>query len=649
MKLKGSSKKAGFGFRPDWLRWSSVGLEVRSLGLKARVFIALVGISSVASLVIGLVLYYFAQTRLTEAENNLLEQRSRTANTGAVAFIEVQRDPEDQTLPAPVTYAEELAQVVADPTGLGVVYVGPGGRPLAARDGFGDSVSPEQALRRLGVSSETIEIVQGSSGGEGRLVRGEEGYVALWPLTVGDGTPQGVMIYDAPQDELSRTLAFLRFGIVGAILTSVALGSLASYVMARQITRPLTNTRDAAIRIASGDYRTSVPVTSRDELGEVARAVNYMSEEIEHYVGEIQEQKRRLEAVLEATPEALIATGRGERVTMSNPAAEVLGVSEDSRGETLYDLGVHEEIIECVRRAALEGFAVRELEDDGKTYWAYAARMRSGNEGERAKEPKKESKEGPEIILAVRDITEYRSLERSKTAFVSDVSHELRTPLATIQSAVGLLERAGERLDPLEHRALELAEGELARIRDMVEELLTLAQMDSWRYSLRLDTASVDRIIENARRSVATKAERFGIELIAPETPDRDIQLICDAEKIYQVFLNLIDNAVKYSESGAQVQVSAHETASEVVVEIKDNGLGIPEEDLPHLFERFYRVDKNRSRATGGSGLGLSISKQIVDMHSGSISVESEPEHGSTFTVTFPKTPPTTSGGHATS
>lgn len=637
--MKGLSRKSGFGSCPLWLRWDSDRAEFRNLGLKARVFIALVGISSVASLVIGLVFYYFAQTRLTEAENTLLEQRSRTANSGAIAFLEGLRSPEDRTLPAPRTYSDELARVVADPTGLGVVYVGPGGRPLAARDGLGDSVSPEQALRRMGVSSETIDLVQGSSGGEGRLVQSEDGYVALWPLTVGDGTPQGVMIYDSPQDELSRTLAFLRFGIVGAILTSVSLGSLASYVMARQITRPLTETRDAAIRIASGDYKTSVPVTSRDELGEVAKAVNYMSEEIEHYVGEIQEQKRRLEAVLEATPEALIATGPDGRVTMSNPAAGVLGVSEGSQGQTLYDLGVNGEIMECARRATSEGFAVREFEDDGKTYWAYAARMQSdgkpGNGGE-----------GVEIIIAVRDITEHRSLERSKTAFVSDVSHELRTPLATIQSAVGLLERAGERLDPLEHRALQLAEGELVRIRDMVEELLTLAQMDSWRYSLKLDSASVGRIIGNAQRSVAAKAERFGIELTVPDAEERDIQVLCDAEKLYQVFLNLIDNAVKYSEPGAKVEVSASENASGVLVEIRDTGLGIPPEDLPHLFERFYRVDKNRSRATGGSGLGLAISKQIVEMHGGSIRVESEPGEGSTFTVELPKNA-TTSGGHA--
>jgi PAS domain S-box-containing protein len=604
------------------------------LGFKWRVFIALVGISSVASLIIGLVLYYFAQNRLIEAENNLLIQRSRTANAGAGAFLEGLRSPEDQTLPSPDSYAEELVRVVADPTGLGVVYVGPGGRPLAARDGFGESASPDQALDRLGLPEGAIEQAQESSSGDGRLVRGENSYVTVWPLSNSDGPPRGVMIYDAPQDELEQTLAYLRFGVLGAILTSVLLGSVASLLMTRQITRPLSDTRDAAIRIASGDYGTPVPVTSRDELGELARAVNYMAEEIEHYVGEIQEQKRRLEAVLEASPEALVATDNEERVTMSNPAAEkILGVSTSKQGWTLEEIGVNEEILECARKAAREGFGVKEVEISDKVYWAYAAKMVRPDDPEVERNG---SASDSGIILAVRDITEHRELERSKTAFLSDVSHELRTPLTTIQSAVSLLERAEERLDPLEHRALELAEGELARIRGMVEELLTLAQMDSWQYSLKLETTDLSRIIENAVDSVEAKAQRFGIEI---HLYDAAVQCTCDSQKLYQVFLNLLDNAVKYSETGARVDITVGKDKNDHIVRIKDTGMGIPEEDLPHLFERFYRVDKNRSRSTGGSGLGLAISKQIVEMHGGRISVASEVGVGTTFTVRLPKAP----------
>jgi signal transduction histidine kinase len=606
--------------------------------------VALVGVSSVTSLVIGLVLYYFAQDRLVYAENELLEQRSRTANAGAQDFLEGLRNPEDQTLPPPDTYAEQLVRSVAGPTGLEVIYVGPDGEPLAARGGMANPLAPEKAYGRLGLSEETLRRVAESRGGEGRLVRSESSnYVTVWPLAAADGTVRGVMIYDAPQEELNQTLAYLRYGILGAILTSVLLAGVASFLLTRRVTRPLSETRDAAIRVASGDYTTAVPVKSRDELGEVARAFNYMAEEIEHYVGEIQEQKSRLEAVLEASPEALVTTDPEGRVTMANPAAaRLLGIRGYHRGRTLQELGAPRGIVLCLREATANGVAVREIELEDKTYWAYAAQM---NREESDAAPNGRPGGDIGIILAIRDITEHRSLERAKTAFVSDVSHELRTPLTTIQSAVGLLERARERLDPLEHRALELADGELKRIRGMVEELLTLAQMDSWQYQLEVGPTDLGRIVQTAIESVKSKAERFGIEIRFDDADEH--RCVCDAQKLYQVFLNLLDNAIKYSEAGARVDITIEESVSSLTVEVRDTGVGIPEEELGQLFERFYRVDKDRSRTTGGSGLGLAISKQIVEMHGGDISVESEVGVGSTFKVRIPKTPLSRSASYA--
>jgi PAS domain S-box-containing protein len=576
-------------------------------------------------------------------ENTLLEQRSRTANAGAQDFLEGLRNPEDQTLPPADAYADELVQAVADPTGLEVLYVGPDGEPLAARDGFGDPQNPRKAYDSLGLGEETFEEVAGSSGGEGRLVKGEDSdYVAVWPLADPGGGARGVMVYDVPQDQLKGTLAYLRYGILGAILTSVLLAGAASFLLTRQVTRPLSETRDAAIRVASGDYATAVPVKSSDELGELARAFNYMAEEIEHYVGEIQEQKSRLEAVLEASPEALVTTDPGGRVTMVNPAAaRMLGIRPPDRGRTLQDLGAPQGILQCLREAAANGVAVREVEMEDKAYWAYAAQMHrdeaAGGNGARGVDAG--------IILAVRDITEHRSLERARSAFVSDVSHELRTPLATIQSAVGLLERARERLDPLEHRALELADGELRRIRGMVEELLTLAQLDAWQYQLEVGPTDLSRILQTALESVESKAARFGIQVNFDGAAEH--RCVCDAQKLYQVFLNLLDNAIKYSDPGDRVDVKIEEDFLSLTVEVKDTGVGIPPEDLSQLFERFYRVDKDRSRTTGGSGLGLAISRQIVEMHDGDISVESEVGVGSTFRVRLPKAPLTRSASHA--
>jgi signal transduction histidine kinase len=600
-----------------------------ALSFKARIFVALVGISSVTSLIIGLVLYYFAQDRLIHAENTLLKQRSQTANTGAQHFLEGLRDPEDKTLPPPPDYAEELVRAVADPTGLEVLYVGPDMEPLAARDGLGNPLDPRKAYG--GLDKAELEETASSPGGEGKLVWSEERsrYVAVWPLETYDGTMKGVLVYHVPRDELGDTLAYLRYGILGAILTSILLAGAGSLFLTRQVTRPLSETRDAAIRVASGDYAATVPVKSRDELGEVARTFNYMAEEIEHYVGEIQEQKSRLEAVLEASPEAVVATDSSERVTMVNAAAaRMLGIRASDRGRTLEEIGTPSAVLRCLREAAANGVAVREVELGEKAFWAYAAQMDRGQPGNA---PNGDAG----IILAVRDITEHRSLEKAKTAFVSDLSHELRTPLTTIQSAVDLLERSRDRLDPLEHRALELADQELKRIRGMVEELMILAQMDSWKYQLEVGPANMSTVVQTAIESVEAKAQRFGIKIYFDETGEH--RCICDVQKLYQVFLNLLDNAIKYSDSGARVDVEIEEDDSTLTVRIRDTGVGIPKEDLNQLFERFYRVDKDRSRATGGSGLGLAISRQIVEMHGGSISVESEVDVGSVFEVRLPK------------
>jgi PAS domain S-box-containing protein len=618
------------------------------LSFRARVFAALVGISATTSLVIGLAFYYFAENRLFEEESASLIQRSRTANAGAGVFLEGLRDPKDGTFPAPETYAEELVRSVADPTGLGVLYVGTNGKPLAARDSIGRPASPNEAYERLSLNEEVLEKAKKSSRGEGRLVSLESGtfggssprHIAIWPLSGTDGTVQGIVVYESPEDGLKKTLAFLRYGILGAIGMSVLLAGLGSLILARQISRPLSETRDAAIRVASGDY-SFVPVKSNDELGEMARAFNYMAEELQHYVGELKHQKSRLEAVLGASPEAIIATDTEERVTMANPAAaRMLGVEPASFGHRISELAVPTGILTCLREAFATGSAVREVEVGEKTYWAYAARMNTYDSDGHTKSSTNDDSVTAGAILAVRDITEHRSLEKAKTDFVSDISHELRTPLTTIQSAVDLMGRAWDRLDPLEHRALELADQELKRIRGMVEELLTLAQMDSRQYALEVAPTDLDEVIRNALESIETKAKRFGIELHY-DTEDRpssvEHRCICDAQKIYQVLLNLLDNAIKYSDPGARVGICVLEDPDFVTVRVSDTGVGIPEDDLPNLFDRFYRVNKDRSRATGGSGLGLAISKQIVELHGGRLSVSSEVGVGSTFDVWLPK------------
>ena len=342
--------------------------------------------------------------------------------------------------------------------------------------------------------------------------------------------------------------------------------------------------------------------------------------------------------MLEASPEAVVAIDPNERVTMANPAAaRLLGIHAVDYGRSLSYVGIPGGILRCVREASETGTATREVEIEETSYWTYAARMNREDGPD---------EQNPGIILAVRDISEHRALEKARTAFVSDVSHELRTPLTTIQSAVDLMERAREKLDPLEHRALELADQELKRIRAMVEELLVLAQMDSWQYSLELGPTDLGSIIQSSLDSLGSKAERFGVEFHFDANGDEH-PCLCDGQKLYQVFLNLLDNAIKYSDPGARVDVTIEENEFNLIARVQDTGVGIPEEDLPQLFERFYRVNKDRSRSTGGSGLGLSIAREIIALHGGEISVESRVETGSTFEVRLPKDPPSRSADYA--
>ena len=258
----------------------------------------LVGISAVTSLVIGLVLYYFAGNRLVAFEEDLLIQRSETANAGAEDFLEGLRDPQNRTLPAPDTFAEELVQQVAQPTGLGVLYIGPDGEPLAARsepldaeDSIGESLNPEEAYERLDLSEDLVDRSL-QSPENGLLVprSGPLRYIAIRPLTGSEGSSQGLVVYNSQQDNLNQTLAYLRYGILGAIGTSILLAAGASLLLSREITHPLSKTRDAAIRIASGDFA-PVPAEREDELGEVARAFNYMAGEISHYVERCRSKK----------------------------------------------------------------------------------------------------------------------------------------------------------------------------------------------------------------------------------------------------------------------------------------------------------------------------------------------------------------------
>jgi two-component system phosphate regulon sensor histidine kinase PhoR len=237
-----------------------------------------------------------------------------------------------------------------------------------------------------------------------------------------------------------------------------------------------------------------------------------------------------------------------------------------------------------------------------------------------------------------RDITEMRLLENRRMEFLSNVSHELRTPLTTIKGfAVTLQDELAEQDDSHLNHYVDIIDREVDRLSRLVNDLLDISLIESGKIKLNYQRISLNTIVEQAVRQFEGKAKEANIKF-SLDLGDKDFQMIGDDDRLTQVFINLIDNSIKYSPEGGTIFISLDEDEDNVYAEVRDTGMGIAEEELPHLFERFYRVEKARSRKYGGTGLGLSIVQAIVADHGGKIDVKSKLNQGTSFKITFPKT-----------
>ena len=243
------------------------------------------------------------------------------------------------------------------------------------------------------------------------------------------------------------------------------------------------------------------------------------------------------------------------------------------------------------------------------------------------------------IMAVMHDVTEQTKLDSSRREFVANVSHELRTPLTNVKGYTETLLDAGDDIDPQSRRDfLQVIYNESDRMTHIVKDLLTLSQLDYGRMDLRLAELPVEMIVANITSAMMIEAKNQGLTL---ETSfQRPLpNILADQARLEQVIANVISNAVKYNRSGGRVEVSAFSEGGQVAVRVKDTGIGIPQEDIPRLFERFYRVDKARSRERGGTGLGLAIAKEIVEQHNGTIEVESQLDQGTVVTIRIPAAP----------
>lgn len=447
-------------------------------------------------------------------------------------------------------------------------------------------------------------------------------YVAV-PIRA-EERPSGVVRLAIPLSTVDSAVARLQTSLLLAIAVAAGLSLVLSFLAARRATRPLEELTDAARRVAAGRFRTTLLPASRDEIGLLTEAFNTMTERLRSQFDSLQTESGKLAAVLAQMTDGVSISDAQGKVTLLNPAAErMFGIREEKAvGHSVTEVFRQAPLIELWRKCGESGSSQSiTTEADAQNVFLQAVATPLGG-----------ALQGS-ILLLFQDLTRLRRLEAVRRDFIANISHELRTPLASMQSLAETL-HGGAKDDPAAaDRFLDLMLTEIDTMHQTVRELLELSRIESGEAPPALQPAEPAVLIADALRRVQMLARRNGLTL-ENECPDNLPPVLADSERIEQVMMNLLHNAVKFTPAGGKITVSARTAGREVQFSFRDSGVGISAEDLPRIFERFYKADKSRSG--GGTGLGLSIARHIVEGHGGRIWAESKEGQGSTFFFTLP-------------
>ncbi len=434
-------------------------------------------------------------------------------------------------------------------------------------------------------------------------------------------------IYDQITD---ITLIFLRASFIAIILSSV----LANMV-SRALTEPIREMQTKAKAIAEGDYSGEIKVYGNDELGLLAQNINSLSNEVEIGQQRIEAERRRLDSVLSNMSEGVIATNRRGKIDIvNNMAAKMLhSPSEWITGKNLLTvLNIEEKysLRDLIERN--EGILIDYNMLDTSSIFRASFSMIQSDSGYISG-----------VVCVLRDVTEEEQIEEERKQFVSNVSHELRTPLTSMRSYIEALIDGAWKDEELAPRFLDVAQSETDRMIRMIQDLLHLSRIDSGKSDLNKElidlTALFTQVLNRFDMLLDSEEYRDNNYSISRDVTEEAVFVDIDPDRIVQVLDNVMNNAIKYSPDGGTITTKMDVKIDHVMLSIKDEGLGIPEEDLESIFERFYRVDRARSRAMGGSGLGLAISREVIEQHNGRIWAESVERKGTTFYITLPYIP----------
>jgi two-component system, OmpR family, phosphate regulon sensor histidine kinase PhoR len=500
---------------------------------------------------------------------------------------------------------------------------------LIAQDGtvVGDSTQTVDQLRALENHGTRPEVIAARATGIGESQRYSStiGTDMLYVAARADHPVVQFVRLALPLTEIDAQLAAIRNLTLVALGLAIPLALVAAWVLSAPLGRRVQSIARVAARYSAGDFSQHPYDYGADELGIVARALDGSVQEIGRRLEELSRDRARMEAILTGMVEGVLVVDRQGRLQLVNRAAQLmLHVNESATGHHYLEVIRHPDITAQVA-SALQGqtVAARELalgRDATRTFVARTAPVAVTGSG------------GAVVVL--HDITDLRRADQMRRDFVANVSHELRTPLTVVRGYVEAL-----RDDPAdranEDRFLEIIWRQTAKMQQLVTDLLRLARLDAHQEPLERATCDVRHLFESVtadlRVAIDEKRQRVTIDV-----PDDARQVPADPAKLHDIVRNLVENAVNYSPTDAEVHLRSSRQNGSFVVSVEDSGPGIPPDDLGRVFERFYRVDKSRSRP-GGTGLGLAIVKHLVELHGGRVSAANRPQRGAAFTVTLPE------------
>lgn len=416
--------------------------------------------------------------------------------------------------------------------------------------------------------------------------------------------------------DINSLLSGLSQSLLQFILILLVLSIAAALIMTRSFTRPLGQLSEAAQRIGSGDFDVKVLIKKQDELQELAQSFNYMTEQIKNLFQEISQKKDEMQSILLSIEEGLLVIDKEGRIVLSNQSFCEISQVQVENGQYYWEVIREPQFSEMIESASKQGSRyTQEFEFNDRIYYCSINFLENRDE----------------LVITFHDITKVKNIEKIKRDFVINVSHELRTPLTAIK---GFLETLEEETDgrPLDY--VQTIKRNTERLIHIVKDLLMLSEVEDKRKPLRKEKFDPGKLIGDVGKIFEPRIKQKKLDMIIniePELPS----LYADPFMLEQVVINLLDNAVKYTESG-RIGIDLKQEDGQLVLSIQDSGIGIPKKDVSRIFERFYAVDKSRSRSLGGTGLGLSIVKHIVQLHGGRIDIESSPGIGTRFVITLP-------------